>query len=442
MKSRVELPVGEGMSCALELPPGWMVQEVLQNRKVESIDLAEALREGLTSPIGAASPLCRDYKDRDICIVVDDETRPTPVDAIFPRLWDFLRGSGAESERTTVLVAAGAHAPMSREAICRRLGVSDPEGMRLVCHDCRDEAALKDLGRTPSGMPIRINGAVVMADFVFSIGTIEPHIMAGFGGGYKNIVPGCAGLETVAATHLLGPAMERFGNVGRHAASCPVRLRIDEAASAAVKNCFIVNTVLDASHGIAGLFCGDPLEAHRMGCLLAERVWGGKLSARGDVLLGSSSPMVHDLCQASKALSMGAGALREGGIILMVLCCRNGLGDYCVSPTARNYEENRRIIRSYGTEYYLERKREELGGASLPFYESFLTQSNAEALRKADIFVHSPDIPADELNAFGLFRAFVSVGAMLEEAGRCFPRASVVLSPHSGACYPRLSPPA
>jgi hypothetical protein len=93
-------------------------------------------------------------------------------------------------------------------------------------------------------------------------------------------------------------------------------------------------------------------------------------------------------------------------------------------------------VRSLGTEGYVETKRAELGEESLPFYENFLTQSNGEALRKADIFVYTPDIPIETMKSFGLFRAFASAEEMIEAALRFHPKADVVLSPSGGVCYP------
>jgi nickel-dependent lactate racemase len=332
---------------------------------------------------------------------------------------------------------------MSEDAILHRLGFEkneNPEVLRLVNHDSRDASALKDLGSLvyeDGEMPLLINRNVIEADAVFSIGTIEPHIMAGFGGGYKNILPGCAGLETVSATHLLGPAASRFGNVGRFPEDCAVRRRIDDAARKAVPNCFIINTVLDSANNVAGVFCGEAGQAHRVGCEMARKVWGAPLAGRADVLLASGYPMTHDLCQASKAFSTGIEAVKEGGMVLLALRCRDGLGDYCVSSTDMAYEEVRAIVRSRGTESYVEVKRKETRGSSpMSFYEAFLTQSNAEALRKADVYVYAPDIPFEVISRFGLFKAFRSMESMIEEARTRFPKAEVVLSPSGGTCFP------
>ena len=51
---------------------------------------------------------------------------------------------------------------------------------------------MADLGVTSRGTPVLVNRTVAEAGLVVSIGCIEPHIIASFGGGYKNLVPGVA----------------------------------------------------------------------------------------------------------------------------------------------------------------------------------------------------------------------------------------------------------
>ena len=366
------------------------------------------------------------------------------MNRIFPVLLEILLNAGAARSNIIILIATGIHAPMSEDAIRKRLGIYSLDGLRVVNHDSQDLSTLDDLGSIhyeEGSMPILINRNVTEADVVFSIGTIEPHIMAGFGGGYKNILPGCAGVDTVSATHLLGPAALRFGNVGRFPEDCAVRRRIDDAVRKVVPNCFIINTVLNSANDVAGVFCGKAEAAHRKGCETARRVWGAPLKERSDILLASGYPMTHDFCQASKAFSTGIGAVKEGGMVLLALRCKDRLGDYCVSPTLMDYAEVKEIIRSHGTEYYVEAKRKELekhnaSFQAMPFYEIFLTQSNAEALRKADIYVYAPDIPFKTLSRFGLFKAFRTMESMIEEARARIPAAEVILSRSGGVCFP------
>ena len=53
------------------------------------------------------------------------------------------------------------------------------------------------------GRPVvLVHGAFADADLVICVGAIEPHLLLGFGGGLKMIVPGCAGQETIGILKL------------------------------------------------------------------------------------------------------------------------------------------------------------------------------------------------------------------------------------------------
>ncbi len=431
----IRLPFGK-TTLEFRIPSSWTDAGILQPvAAFPEIDLEFELQEMLVRPNEERVLSQEDFSSKRVCVVVDDATRPTPAHRIFPVLLRFLKERGLREENTTVLVACGTHAPMSEGKILERLGISACNAIRILNHDCFSQDALVFLGTSSSGMRVSINRAVMEADSLFLVGTIEPHIMAGFGGGAKNLVPGCAGIDTIMDTHLLGPAPERFGNVGRDVSECAVRQRIDEAARMLGKECFLVNTVLDPLGKPVGLFCGDPAAAFREGCALARTTWGAAVSARADVLVLSSNPMNHDLCQASKAFGTGVGAVKEGGLLIACLSVENGLGDYCVPPSGMSYEETRDRIREIGVEdYVLEKER--VSGRRYSFYERFLTHSNGEALRKAEIYLYCPGVPRKTLESFGFFKVFDDMGSLLAEAEKLFPEANVLQSPYGGVCFP------
>ena len=56
------------------------------------------------------------------------------------------------------------------------------------------------LGDTPHGTPVRINRDA-LADIVIRLGACTHHVMGGFGGGRKSILPGISGLDTIRHNH-------------------------------------------------------------------------------------------------------------------------------------------------------------------------------------------------------------------------------------------------
>ncbi|NIV38595.1 MAG: DUF2088 domain-containing protein, partial [Anaerolineae bacterium] len=94
---------------------------------------------------------------------------------------------------------------------------------------------------TAAGTSIAIHRPVVEADLRICLGNLELHYFAGYSGGAKAILPGCASRETVNANHAM---MIRPEAVAGCLAGNPVREDI-EAGAALVGTDFILNVVID-----------------------------------------------------------------------------------------------------------------------------------------------------------------------------------------------------
>ena len=94
----------------------------------------------------------------------------------------FAYGSGDERELRTLVT----------DAVYERVRVEN--------HDC-EATDLVYLGTTPHGTPVSINRTAAEADLVVCLGAVTHHVMAGFGGGRKSILPGISGRETIFHNH-------------------------------------------------------------------------------------------------------------------------------------------------------------------------------------------------------------------------------------------------
>src|SRR5438309_10879170 len=73
--------------------------------------------------IAQACP-AKDYRDKEVLLIVPDGTRTAPVGLLFQTLY---RQIGEAVKTFDVLIALGTHQPMSEPAICRRLEISETE---------------------------------------------------------------------------------------------------------------------------------------------------------------------------------------------------------------------------------------------------------------------------------------------------------------------------
>ena len=75
-------------------------------------------------------------------------------------------------------------------------------------HSCTDEQ-LKYLGTTSRGTFVSLNGQLVEADLVITVGGIEPHLLLGFSGGCKMLMPGLASSRTIGDNDMQGVSGEK-----------------------------------------------------------------------------------------------------------------------------------------------------------------------------------------------------------------------------------------
>jgi nickel-dependent lactate racemase len=175
------------------------------------------------------------------------------------------------------------------------------------------------------GTPALINRHVVAADFRIITGFIEPHFFAGFSGGVKGIIPGAAALETVMSNHgakNIGDPNATFGVTEGN----PLWEELRDVALRAGPG-FVLNVTLNEEREITGVFAGDLIQAHRVGCEFVRRSAMQKVSAPFDLVVTTNSgyPLDLNLYQGVKGMSAAARIVKPGGTIILACECREGL---------------------------------------------------------------------------------------------------------------------
>ena len=308
------------------LPTGLCREQVLFDLQPGDVppvaDVDEEIRRALRQPVG--SPPLRELARRGQRVVImgDDATRLTPTQRIVPLLLDELNAAGVPDGDITLVVATGTHRPMTGPEMAAKYGPGVGGRVRIVNHDCLDQANLAHCGTTRRGTDIWVNRIVLDADVRIGVGNIVPHHPTGWSGGAKILLPGVAGQHTTAQMHLLGAAEQQLGRV-----DTPCRQEMEDFATVVGLD-LIVNTVLNRHGQLVRAVAGHFVEAHRQGVAWAERVYGAPFRQRAALTLSSPYPIAHDLFQADKGLFSAALATAEGGEMVLVSPCYEG-----VSPT-------------------------------------------------------------------------------------------------------------
>ena len=325
----ITVPWGKHENLSIELPASWMVKAELKPRRPEERPtLAEALDRALAKPIG--SPRLSEFAKRgkSAAVVVDDRTRPTPVAGIMPKVLAELNAAGVEDKNITVVMGLGTHRPMTEPEIKERVGPAVLARVRCENHDYQDPAKLKEVGRTPThGIPVTFNQRVVEADTVVVVGTIEAHEQAGFGGGYKGLMPGVAGEAPITFTHNYDfQKVNLIASAGLPREKCRFRQAVDEAGQLLGPKVFIVNTILDPVEVIE-VVAGDPISAWNYGSERVRAMNQVEIPGLADIVIADSHPLDTDLRVAMKSCFYSAMALKPGGVFIGILRAEEGLGD-------------------------------------------------------------------------------------------------------------------
>ena len=266
-----------------------------------------------------------------VLVVVSDATRATGSAQVVNLLVRRLIALGVAPYDLRVIFATGIHRPVTREEKAELLTPFIAQRVRTLAHDADDASQHASFGETERGTPVELNRALFDHSHVILTGSVGFHYFAGFTGGRKSVCPGLASRRTIEATHLQALDFERGGRragvgTGRLDGNA-VHEECERIAAEAAPS-FLINTVTDARGRVVRVYAGDWRAAHRLACAEYADSHAVQIDGRRAVVVASAggAPSDLNLIQAHKALEMASYACAEGGHIVLVAECADGLG--------------------------------------------------------------------------------------------------------------------
>ncbi len=279
--------------------------------------------------IALACP-AKDYRNKRVLLIVPDGTRTAPVGLLFQT----LHGQLAEvTGAFDVLIALGTHQPMSEQAVCARLEISESERreayrqVRFFNHAWNNPAALRRIGVIPADeikelsgglfaldVAVDVNRMLFDYDQILIIGPVFPHEVVGFSGGNKYLFPGVAGPEILNFFHWLGAVVTNPMIIGNK--WTPVRRVVDRAGAMVnvSKLCFCL--VVD--HGeLAGLFAGSPEAAWDGASDLSHQLHIAYKEQPFHTILSCAPLMYEELWTGGKCMYKLEPVLADGGELII-----------------------------------------------------------------------------------------------------------------------------
>jgi lactate racemase len=349
----------------------------------------ECVIEAINDPL-ATPPLSKLAQGRkNACIVISDITRPVPNKIILPPILETLETAGIPREEIVILIATGMHRPNLGKELEQMVGADIKANYRIENHYCQKDEDLRKIAQI-DGAPIEINRHYLDADLKILTGLIEPHMYAGYSGGRKSILPGISSFQTMTFMHsfdmIANPNVTNCKLSGNpfHAAGEKV------AALAGVD--FIVNVIINKQRELVGVFAGHHTVAHHAGCKMVEQMSVQKILEEVDLVVTSAGgyPLDATFYQVSKGLIAASNSLRKNGSIIIACECREGIGSPEFSELVRQGHSNDDFISHCS-------KPENFT------IDQWCLQTTYQALGKAaNVYVYSPYLEEDELNAIGI----------------------------------------
>lgn len=434
----IRLPWGKE-ELLLDLPDTWRLVEARPDDFTpEETAEEELVARALAAPIDAKPLAETPLAGKRVLVVIDDNTRPTPVARFLHLVRDALERAGVRDEDILLMPALGIHTAMTAEEMAVKVGTENLARVQWRNHDAFDAGAMHDFGRTRRGTPVVLNRAAAEADLIVLLGLVEPHLWAGFGGGMKNLLPGIASADCIGAHHAtIAAPPYAFNRVGMPPEENDFRLDLEDAREHIPAEIFCLNVALDANERIIGAFAGDPVAAHRAGVDFNRRVSGRYVDGRVDGIIVNSHPMDINFKQSMKCVGNSLPALRPGGVIMGFLRAERGIDDIVVPEKAKPLWLTKLILRLLGAGRvmgFLERMR-----PGLNVEEKFLLYYSMQLVRQYDLFFYAPSLDDDVVRRLGFFKAGRTPQEVIDHGRRELGgRARVAVFPEGGATFPIL----
>jgi lactate racemase len=306
--------------------------KILETSKTENRKLKpEEIILSLNNPI--ESKLLEEilhFKNK-VVIVVPDATRFVGASEIAPVMIEKLKKCGIDKRNITFLIGGGTHRSPTKTEIEWILGKEISKNCQVQIHDANDEKKLSEIGLTKRGTLVKINSNLIKADHVIQIGGISFHYIAGFSGGRKAILPGCAGESTIQHNHKLAfdeKTLEKSNGIASgNLENNPVHENMIEAVGF-LNPSFAVNTIINHKNEITGVYAGHWNKSHLFGCrdYYKKNVCSFETKRNLTIVSVGGFPRDANLTQSHKAMEHAALTLEEGGTMILIAECADGLG--------------------------------------------------------------------------------------------------------------------
>ncbi len=293
-----------------------------ENRALAESDVMEIIEKGTPSRL---------IDGKKVLVLTPDTTRTAPLPMMIRIINEVI---GSRADQLDFMVALGTHKLLTEEEILGLYGINQTEREEVYkkssfFNHCWDRAdTFVRIGRIQAreieaitgglfneGIDIEINRRIYDYDLIVVLGTVFPHEVAGFSGGYKYLFPGISGGDFLHFFHWLSAVQTCIKTIGKK--DTPVRRVLNSAAGFVDVKCHCISMVVKSEKELAGLFVGTPEESWSSAADLSSCIHIVYKDRPYSLVLGKAPLMYDELWTAGKVMYKLERVVADGGTLII-----------------------------------------------------------------------------------------------------------------------------
>lgn len=329
---KIDLHYGKGLLC-LQIPEANIEDIIRPWEDDQPSDNPIRLRQVLTDR--QAENFQRASSGKRLCVLLDDGTRDEPFEDIFGQLFGMLQ----DIALVRFLICTGTHNPDTvenskiREQIEKAASQVGIKHFEIHTHDCEHDRLI-NAGKTSRGTEIMFNALADDADLYLVLSDVKVHYFAGYSNPVKNFVPGICAYRTAEQNHRL--ALDDRSTFGVHPWHKDKSRRNNPLAQDQLEGTRLI--VKDRPvYALATISTEKKINWARFGSVEAVSSEAFRVVDRTNthtvrpvtrlIVSPGGLPNDVDLYIAQRALELTKSAVTDGGEVLFLAACPDGIGE-------------------------------------------------------------------------------------------------------------------
>jgi nickel-dependent lactate racemase len=239
-----------------------------------------------------------------------------------------------------IIFSLGTHRDMTEQEMVEAVGADVAKRVKMYNSNAKKDEFVY-FGTTSRGTPVWFNKLVADADHIICTGSIVHHFFSGFGGGRKAMLPGVAKHETIRHNHSL--MFDPNAVIGKLEGNPVYHDQVEGVEM--LRPSFLLNVVFNENMEFLKVFAGDYIQAHLVACGFVNEVYGATVPKPADLVIATCGGYPKDInvYQLQKTMDNAWGAVREGGVVIVLGECIEGSGSAVYEKTMQELKTPERI---------------------------------------------------------------------------------------------------